>query len=71
MNENEIRYLRKIRDLMRDGMYEASINDLLMRIKARLPQLKALLAQIEDHSGEEDRVYRFTTTRSKSFTCRS
>jgi len=44
---------------MREGMHEAHINDLLMRIKTRLPQLGALLARIEDRSGEEDRVYRF------------
>ena len=44
---------------MRDGTYEARVNDLLMRIKARLPQLEELLAEIEDRSGEEDRVYRF------------
>lgn len=44
---------------MHDGMHEARMNDLLMRIKARLPQLEELLAQIEDKSGEEDRVHRF------------
>jgi hypothetical protein len=32
---------------------------LLARIKAKLPQLEDLLAQIEDRSGEEDGVYRF------------
>jgi hypothetical protein len=44
---------------MREGMREARINDLPMRIKTRLPSLEALLAWIEDRSGEEDRVYRF------------
>ena len=40
MNEDEFRYLQKMRSLMGDGMYEARINDLLNRIKARLPDPK-------------------------------
>ena len=59
MNENEIRYLQKMRDLTRDGTYEVRVHDLLTRIKARLPQLEDLFARIKDKSGEEDRVYRF------------
>jgi hypothetical protein len=61
MSERDLndRYLQKMRSLAGDGMYEARLNDLLLRIKARLPQLKELRAQIEDKSGEEDRVYRF------------
>ena len=39
MNEDELRYLQKMRSLMGDGMC-GTINDLLIRIKARLPQAK-------------------------------
>ena len=45
MNENEIRYLQKMRGLMREEIYEARLNDLLTRIKARLPQLEELRAR--------------------------
>jgi hypothetical protein len=48
------RYLQKMRGLRREGTHLARTNDLLMRIKARLPQLEELLAQIDDRSGEED-----------------
>jgi hypothetical protein len=40
MNEDESWYLQKMQSLMADGMYETRINDLLIRIKARLPQAK-------------------------------
>ena len=53
------RYLQKMRGLRREGAHLARTNDLLVRIKAKLPQLEELLTQIEDRSGEEDRVYRF------------
>ena len=39
MNEDELRYLQKMRCLMGDEMY-GTINDLLICIKARLPQAK-------------------------------
>jgi hypothetical protein len=41
------------------GAHLARTNDLLARIKVKLPQLEELLAPIEDRSGEEDGVYRF------------
>jgi hypothetical protein len=55
MDENEIgkRYLRKMRNLIRDGTHIARINDLLVRIKAKLPELEEL------RWAEEDGVYRF------------
>jgi hypothetical protein len=53
------RYLQKMRGLMPEGAHLERTNDLLVRIKAKLPQLEELLAQIEDRSGEEDGVYRF------------
>jgi hypothetical protein len=61
MNEVDFgrRYLQKMRGLMREGAHLARTNDLLARVKARLPQLEELLAQIEDRSGEEDGVCRF------------
>ena len=40
MNEDELRYLQKMQSFMGDGMYETRINDLQIRIKARLPQAK-------------------------------
>jgi len=40
MNEDEFRYLQKMRSLMGDGMYETRINDWLIRVKARLPDPK-------------------------------
>ena len=49
----------KMRGLMGEDAHIARVNDLLARIKVRLPQLEELLAQIEDRSGEEDGVYRF------------
>jgi hypothetical protein len=57
MDENEIgkRYLRKMRNLIRDGTHIARINDLLVRIKAKLPELEELLAEIEDHWGAKKR----------------
>ena len=48
-----------MRDLIREGTHIARINDLLKRIKAKLPELEELLVRIEDHWGEEDGVYRF------------
>ena len=61
MNENGFggRYLEKMRGLMREDAHIARVNDLLARIKVKLPQLEDLLAQIKDRSGEEDGVYRF------------
>jgi hypothetical protein len=61
MNELDFgrRYLQKMRGLMPEGAHLERTNDLLVRIKAKLPQLEELLAQIEDRSGEEDGVYRF------------
>ena len=61
MNKNDFgrRYLEKMRGLRRADTHLARTNDLLARIKAKLPQLEDLLAQIEDRSGEEDGVYRF------------
>jgi hypothetical protein len=40
MNEDEFRYLQKMRSLMGDGMYEARISDLLICVKARRPHPK-------------------------------
>ena len=40
MNEDKLRYLQKMLSLMGDGMYGTRINDLLIRIKARLLQAK-------------------------------
>ena len=73
MNENDFgrRYLEKMRGLMREDGHIARVNDLLARIKVKLPQLEELLAQIEDRSGEEDGSTVFTISRSKSLTCRS
>jgi hypothetical protein len=61
MNENYFgrRYLEKMRGLMREEAHIARVNDLVARIKIKLPQLEELLAQIEDRSGEEDGGYRF------------
>ena len=61
MNENGFgsRYLEKMRALTHKDAHIASVDDLLARIKVKLPQLEELLAQIEDCSGEEDGVYRF------------
>ena len=44
MDENEFdsRYLREMRDLIREGTHIARINDLLARIKAKLPLLEEL-----------------------------
>ena len=52
---------------MREDAHIARVNDLLARIKAKLPQLEALLARIEDRSGEEDGVYCFYHQSSKVF----
>lgn len=41
---------------MREDAHVERVNDLLGRIKIKLPQLEDLLAQIEDRSGEEDGV---------------
>src|SRR5215469_12839360 len=39
-------------------LHRKRMEALLARIKQRLPELKALLTEIEDHWGEEDGVYR-------------
>jgi len=57
---NEDRSLKKAMALARaPGMHQERMDALLGRIKQRLPELEELLAQIEDHWGEEDGVYRF------------
>jgi hypothetical protein len=48
-----------MRGLVRLDAHLARVNDLLARIKVKLPQLEELLALMEDRSGEEDGVYRF------------
>jgi hypothetical protein len=53
------RYLEKMRGLTGEDAHIARVNDLLARIKVKLPQLEELFAQIEDRSGEEDGGYRF------------
>jgi len=54
------RALKKAIALARSpGMHQERMNALLARIKQRLPELEELLAEIEDHWGEEDGVYRF------------
>ena len=40
-------------------MHQERMDALLARIKQRLPELEELLVETEDHSGEEDGVYRF------------
>ena len=53
------RALKKAIALARSpGMHQERMNALLARIKQRLPELEELLAEIEDHWGEEDGVYR-------------
>jgi hypothetical protein len=61
-----MRYLRKMRSLSAEA-HLARMNDLLARIKGRLPELEELLEEIEDHFGEEDGIYRFYHQSSKVF----
>jgi len=57
---NEERSLKKAMALARaPGMHQERMDALLARIKQRLPELEELLVETEDHSGEEDGVYRF------------
>jgi hypothetical protein len=57
---NGERALKKAIALMREpGAQQKRMNDLLSRIKARLPDIDALLTEYADHWGEEDGVYRF------------
>jgi hypothetical protein len=56
MNEDEFRYLQKMRSLMGDRMYEARINDLLIGVKARLPDPKHQTKE-EQPAGRDDRKF--------------
>jgi hypothetical protein len=54
------RYLQKIMVLSRTpGLHLARMEDLLCRIKAKLPELESFVTEIEEHWGEEDGVYWF------------
>jgi hypothetical protein len=57
-DEFGMRYLKKLRSLSCQA-HLARMNDLLARIRDRLPELEGLLEEIEDHWGEEDGIYRF------------
>jgi hypothetical protein len=63
IDERADRYLKKMRKLGWGGgeKHIARVNDLLARIKAKLPQLEEwwLHEETEQHYGEENAVYRF------------
>jgi hypothetical protein len=73
MDENEIdsRYLRKMRNLIREGTHIARINDLLERIKAKLPELEELLAESRTTGAKKTAFTGSIISRSRSSTCKT
>ena len=53
----EDRYLKKMLGIIKSGTHRERINALLLRIKARLPELEELARRLEE--AEEDGIYRF------------
>jgi hypothetical protein len=65
----EDRYLKKMLGIIKTGTHKDRMDALLLRIKARLPELEGLARALNE--AEEDGVYRFTTGPLKFFTFRA
>jgi hypothetical protein len=65
----EDRYLKKMLGIIKTGTHKEQMDALLLRIKARLPELEELARALDE--AEEDGLYRFYHGSYKVFTFRT